>query len=196
MIRRIARRFTLLLLVATAPASADLSPSPAWQGFVRAAQTVRAYTEIVDTYDRCGGSVEHRRLKMYFHEPFLVRADVLEGADTGMSVLWRGGPTVTARRLGMLSIFRLTLSREAPRVSDCLGDTIDTPFWPTLIARLQPLQLSSVVPGESAVGPTIALRAVCTDNVSVVVYLSTASYVPVENRAVAWEETGRRRDVF
>ncbi|HTV73994.1 MAG TPA: hypothetical protein VME66_09845 [Candidatus Acidoferrales bacterium] len=172
--------------------TANGGANSAWTAFVAADAQIQTCTEVVDAYEVAGTKSQRRRYQMYFRKPNLVRAEIIGGDGAGSVAVWRGGNTVRAHRGGFLAFLTLTLPENDPRVVDDRGDTVDAPFFPSIIGLFQQI-------GDISEGPEETIDGVDTDPVSVTppdpskyggatkitLYLSQATHLPVARRS--WE---------
>jgi hypothetical protein len=86
---------------------------------------VKAYSTTVTVFEQKGAQVQNVVFKYTFRKPSTVTIDVVEGWNSGVTVLWTGGPTVTARKGGLLGIFKRTLSLHDPQIVTIRGSSID-----------------------------------------------------------------------
>jgi hypothetical protein len=183
-------------LLASPPAGAG-TPTPganppplvAWEAFKKANDSIKDYTETLTSHEIKDGRTEDRVYHFFFAKPSSARSEVVSGPGSGGVAVWNGGVRVRGHKGGMLSMIKLTLSIDDPRVTDLRGKTIDAAFYPTMIANFESDGKLSEAPGDPVDGsPTDEVTFVPNDPSKVrnltkdVLVISRTTHLPIEHR--------------
>lgn len=92
------------------------------------------YSCRLDTVVRKGDVEERSVLEFQFKAPNLFASRVAEGKDVGAWV-WRGRDgRIRAKKEGALSLIKITMEPDDPRLADCRGARLQDADWGSLIA--------------------------------------------------------------
>jgi hypothetical protein len=91
-----------------------------------------------------------------------VTVDVVGGPNNGVSILWKGGTTVSAHRAGLASAFSKTLSLHDPKATTIRGSSIDQLSFSHILAHARGTT------GKFSQGPGPLINGVATDAVTLV----------------------------
>jgi hypothetical protein len=116
---------SLFLCIGTASATSPAQPSAALAAFGNAWTPVTAYNATITVFEQKGTVVQSLVFKYTFRKPTTVTVDVVGGPNNGVSILWTGGPTVSAHRAGLISAFKKTLSLHDPQLTTIRGSSFD-----------------------------------------------------------------------
>jgi hypothetical protein len=154
-----------IALVANGGAASFAAPirsSPALGAFSIAWDAVTAYSATVTVFEQHGAAVQNVVFSYTFRRPSTVTVDVVGGPNNGVSLLWKGGPTLTAHRSGLASAFKETLSLHDAKVTTIRGSSIDELSFARILAHAQ--QTAGAISQSS--GPLI--NGVATDTVTLI----------------------------
>ncbi len=110
---------------------------PVWVAFKKANDAIKDYTETLTSHEVSGTKTEDRVYHFAFAKPALARSAIISGPGRGGEAVWHGGDTIRGHQGGFLSGIKLTLSIHDGRATDIRGKTIDTAFYPTMIATME-----------------------------------------------------------
>jgi hypothetical protein len=129
-----------LLVLGAGPASsaAPSRSSPALSAFGSAVASVTAYSTTITVFEQKGVKVQNVIFKYTFRAPSTVTVDVVAGPNSGVSLLWTGGTTVSAHRgTGLAGVFKESMSLHDPRVTTIRGSSIDELSFAKVYAHAQ-----------------------------------------------------------
>jgi hypothetical protein len=186
----------LLLGVNEVPAGAQQSaakpPAAAAReldAFARALAGVTKYTATVTIFDQKDAQTQNVVFDYTFTKPSNVTVHVIAGPNTGITLDWKGGPTLVAHRgSGLLAMFTKTLSLHDPLVTTLQGASIDQLSFGAILSQAQQnVSRLSVAPaglinGVAANALTLVpAAAAATDSglTREVVEMSTATHLPM-----------------
>jgi hypothetical protein len=159
----LASAFAVLLIVAFGTASsAAASSTPALAAFTKAWATVTAYNTTITVFEQKGVAVQNVIFKYTFRKPTTVTVDVVGGPNNGVSILWKGGTTVSAHRSGLASAFSKTLSLHDPKITTIRGSSIDQLGFSQILAHAR------TTAGKFSQGPGPLINGVATDAVTLI----------------------------
>lgn len=104
--------------------------------FTAAWSAVASYSTTITIYERKGTKEENHVLAYHFEKPAAVSVHVVSGSsNVGTTVTWAGGPTVSARGAGIVSMFKKTLSLHDPQVMSIRGESLDELSFGSILAH-------------------------------------------------------------
>ena len=153
--RRLPHQGGLLPRPASAPPHRGQHESldSAWTG-------VTAYNATITVFEQKGLAIQNLVFKYTFRKPTTVTVDVVGGTNNGVSLLWKGGDTVSAHRGGIISAFKKTLSLHDPQVTTIRGSSFDELSFAQILAHMQ------TTPGRLAQSAGPLIDNVATDSVT------------------------------
>ncbi len=123
-----------------------------WDGLTNYSETIVAHETSND-----GKHVEDRTYRYAFVKPQNALIVITAGPGRGGGVAWHGGPTVRGHKGGLLSMIKLTLSKNDPQVVSLRGDTVEDASFGHELDRYATIP-GTLVDGKAADGsPTVTL---------------------------------------
>lgn len=151
-----------------AAASSYANSSAALDAFEGAWSTVTAYSATIKVFEQKDLAVQTMVCKYTFRKPSIVTVDIVEGANSGVSLLWTGGDTLTAHRgAGLLGMFKRTLPLHDPLVLTIRGSSIDQLSFGEIIAH------GKETAGTIVQNPGTTIDGIATDAVTLLPSMPT-----------------------
>jgi outer membrane lipoprotein-sorting protein len=136
--------------------------APALDAFRGAWAGVKAYSATITVFEQKGIEVQNVVFKFTFRKPSTITVDVVGGTNNGATLLWTGGSTVTARKGGLIGIFKRTLSLHDPQIVTIRGSSIDQLSFFDILAHAQQTA------GSISQTPGLRINGFATDAVTLV----------------------------
>ena len=147
---------------ATASAAPPVRASAALNAFSAAWTTVTAYNATTTVFEQKGIAVQTMIFKYTFRKPTTVTVDIVGGPNNGVSLLWKGGPTLSAHRAGLTSAISQKFSLHDPKVATIRGSSIDELSFAQILAHAQ------ATPGKISQSTGPLINNVATDAVTLI----------------------------
>ena len=181
----------LLLFGASGRPAAAQQPASAVEreldAFAHALSGVAKYSATVTIFDKKGDQSQNCVFDYTYSKPSNVRVHVISGTNTGVTLDWSGGPTIVARRGGLISMFSRTLSLHDPMVTTLQGASIDQLSFGAILSHAQQeVDRLSLIPGGTIDG--VAANALNLNAIGStadpgltreVVVMSAATHLPI-----------------
>lgn len=123
------RAATLALAILTltaAQAPAERALPPAWEAFAFAWTAIPGYSARVTTFEQKGTLTQNTAFDYTFRKPSSATMHVVQGPNTGVTLVWNGGTTLVAHRgSGLVGLFKKTFPLHDPLVTTVRGSSID-----------------------------------------------------------------------
>lgn len=145
-----------------ASAAPPVRSSAALAAFSAAWTTATAYNSTTTVFEQKGIVVQTMVFKYTFRKPTTVTVDVIGGPNNGVSILWKGGPTVSAHHAGITSAIKQTFSLHDPKMSTIRGSSIDELSFAQILAHAQ------ATPGKISQSAGPLINGVATDAVTLI----------------------------
>src|SRR5579862_9747208 len=101
-------------LPSTAQTAAPIEP-PAWTAFTNAWAAIAGYSVTVSTFERKGAAVQNMVLDYNFRKPASATVRIVQGPNSGVTLVWGGGDTLSAHRgSGFIAQFSKTFMLHDP----------------------------------------------------------------------------------
>jgi outer membrane lipoprotein-sorting protein len=191
----------LLPLAGMPTIAAAQTTAPAWAAFSHEWSGIAGYSATVTVFEQKGTSDEHMVLDYTFGKPANATVHIVQGANSGVTLVWAGGSTMQAHRgSGIMANFKKTFALDDPRVTTIRGSSIDQLSFDAFLAHAQQ------TPGAVSQAPGPTIDGAATDAVTLapsssepngltleVVDVSETTHMPV--RVLGYEGTVLVRSV-
>lgn len=115
-----------IVALSATQAQAQRALPAAWVAFALAWTAIPGYSARITMFEQEGTTTQNTAFDYTFRKPSSATMHVVEGANSGVTLVWNGGTTVVAHRgSGLLGLFKKTFSLHDPQATSIRGSSID-----------------------------------------------------------------------
>jgi outer membrane lipoprotein-sorting protein len=145
---------------ATPGATGERTLTPAWTQFTNTWADIAGYRATVTVFEQKGTQAQNMVLDYSYHKPSNATVRIVQGKDSGVTLVWNGGSTMQAHRgSGLFAQFKKTLAVDDPLALTIRGSSIDQLSFDAILAHAQQ------TPGSASQSTGAVIDGLPTDEV-------------------------------